>query len=127
MQDSGQADDLRNAPNGARGAVGALVFFITMTPMPGKISPHDALVLLKAAFVAARTSSPMLRPRAIRTVVECAKDVGRAMRASGLPAERAVIEVKNAARLTDDTGHDVAIMDQAVTAVIQGVYESNDK
>lgn len=95
--------------------------------MTGKISPQEALVLLKAAFIAARTSSPMLRPRAMQTVVECAKDVGRAMRASGIPAEQAVIEVKNAARLTDDTGHDVAVMDQAVTAVIQGVYEPNDK
>jgi hypothetical protein len=87
------------------------------------MSPSEELVLLRTAFLSTTTSSPLLRSATVETVVDRARNVGRAMRVSGAPAEQAVIEVKRAARQTADTAKDIGLLDQAVTAVIQAFYE----
>lgn len=94
-------------------------------PDERRMLPNEELGLLKAAFISTTTSSPLLRPRAIQTLVDCARSVGRAMRGSGIPAEQAVIEVKRAAHAVGDTEKDAGLLDRAVTAVIQGFYESD--
>ena len=88
--------------------------------------PNEELGLLKAAFISTTTSSPLHRPSAIQTLVDCARNVGRAMRGSGIPAEQAVIEVKRAAHAVGDTEKDAGLLDRAVSAVIQGFYESDE-